>query len=63
MAPGEYSTELEGNGHVAFRFSPAQPASVHALAVYQYYVATPTLIAAATSAVAMSSPLAVTVER
>ena len=60
--PGEHSISLDGNGQLLFRFAPAEPASRHTLSVYEHYVASPVPIGAATSPVAMSSPLVVSVE-
>ena len=47
---------------MAFRFTPAESSGQLSLAVYEHYVASPVQIGAATSPVAMSNPLIVTVE-
>jgi len=59
--PGRYSIALDANGQISFRFVPADPGAQLSLAVYQHYVASPVPIGAATSPVAMASPLVVTV--
>jgi hypothetical protein len=59
---GAHSIALDGRGQLVFRFARAEPATRHELTVYQHYVASPVPIGAATSPVAMSSPLDVTVE-
>ena len=61
-AAGQYTIALDGHGQLAFRFAPAQASDVHALSVYQHYVASPVSVGAATSPVAMASPLLVTIE-
>ena len=55
--PGEYTIELAGDGKLAFRFAPSDPAATHSLAVYQHYVSVPVSLGAATSPIAMASPL------
>lgn len=59
--PGKYSIALDGNGQVVFRFAPEHPVTAHSISVYEHYVASPAALGAATSPVAMSSPLVVTV--
>jgi hypothetical protein len=60
--PGQYAIALDGNGQLVFRFVPAQSATAHSICVYEHYVASPVPLGAATSPVAMASPLEVTVE-
>jgi hypothetical protein len=60
--PGKYSIALDGNGQVVFRFTPEHPVTAHSISVYEHYVASPAALGAATSPVAMSSPLVVTLE-
>jgi hypothetical protein len=60
--PGKYSIALDGNGQVVFRFAPEHPVTAHSISVYEHYVASPAALGAATSPVAMSSPLLVTLE-
>jgi hypothetical protein len=60
--PGKYAIALDGNGQVVFRFTPEHLATAHSISVFEHYVASPAALGAATSPVAMSSPLAVTVE-
>jgi exo-rhamnogalacturonan lyase-like protein len=55
--PGEYSIVLAGDGQLEFRFAPSDPGGSHSFAVYQHYVSVPISIGAATSPVAMSTPL------
>ena len=60
---GTHTITLDGLGQMAFSFAPARPQARHELAVYLHFVASPAPIGAATPPVAMSTPLAVTVER
>jgi hypothetical protein len=60
--PGKYSIALDGNGQVAFRFAPEHPGTAHTISVFEHYVASPAAVGAATSPVAMSSPLVVSFE-
>ncbi len=55
--PGEYSIVLAGDGQLAFRFAPSDPAGTHSFAVYQHYVSVPVSVGAATSPIAMATPL------
>jgi hypothetical protein len=60
--PGQYAMALDGSGQVVFRFTPEHPVTAHSISVYEHYVASPAALGAATSPVAMSSPLVVTLE-
>jgi hypothetical protein len=59
---GKYAIALDGNGQVVFRFAPEHPVTTHSISIYEHYVASPAALGAATSPVAMSTPLSVTVE-
>jgi hypothetical protein len=59
---GTLTMWFTGIGQTSIGFRSAEPASEHAITVYQHYVATPVPIGAATSPASILSPLRVTVE-
>jgi hypothetical protein len=58
---GTYSTTLEGDGQLTFRWAPAHPLPHLQLTVYEHFVATPVAVGAVTSPVSMLNPLVVSV--
>ncbi len=58
---GTYSTTLDGDGQLSFRWLPAHPVTHLQLVVYEHFVATPVPVGAVTSPVSMLNPLAVSV--
>lgn len=60
--PGTVTVWLTGTGQTTVTFRSAEPATEHALTVYQHYVTTPVPIGAATSPASILSPLRVTVD-
>lgn len=60
--PGTLSVWLTGTGQSTVSFRSTEPATEHALTVYEHFVATPVPIGAATSPASVLSPLTVTVE-
>jgi len=60
--PGTLTVWLAGAGQTTVSFRSAEPATEHALTVYEHFVAKPVPIGAATSPASVLSPLTVTVE-
>ena len=60
---GTYSITQSGAGQATFRFAPAGGSGQPQMTLYEHFVSTPVAIGAATSPMAMLTPLAVTVER
>jgi len=58
---GSYSTTLDGDGQLTFRWAPARALPHLQLTVYEHFVATPVPVGAVTSPVSMLNPLAVSV--
>jgi hypothetical protein len=58
---GTYSTTLDGDGKLSFRWLPAHPGPKLQLVVYEHFVATPVPVGAVTSPVSMLNPLVVSV--
>jgi len=58
---GTYSTTLDGDGQLTFRWAPARALPHLQLTVYEHFVATPVPVGAVTSPVSMLNPLAVSV--
>jgi hypothetical protein len=60
---GTYTVSFDAQGQSSFQFAAAQPATRHAITIYQHYVATPTPIGAVTSPVSMLNGLTATCDR
>ena len=58
---GTYSTTLDGDGQLSFRWAPAHPLPHLQLTVYEHFVASPVPVGAVTSPVSMLNPLVVSV--
>jgi hypothetical protein len=56
---GTYTSTLDGDGQLSFRWAPARPLPHLQLTVYEHFVATPVAVGAVTSPVSMLNPLVV----
>jgi hypothetical protein len=56
---GTYTSTIDGNGQLSFRWAPARPLPHLQLTVYEHFVTTPVQVGAVTSPASMLSPLVV----